>query len=50
MRSPQGGVPVSDEAIGANYLADALGNFRSYKKLAEKALLQTSDEDIFRLY
>jgi hypothetical protein len=49
MRSPQGGVLVSDEAIGAAYLADALRNFRSYKKLAEEALLQTSDEDIFRL-
>jgi hypothetical protein len=44
MRSPQGGVLVSDEAIGAAYLADALRNFRSYKKLAEEALLQTSDD------
>ena len=37
------------ENIGSEYLADALRNFRSYKKLAEEALAQTSDEDIFRL-
>ena len=37
------------ENIGAEYLADALRSFRSYKKLAEEALAQTSDEDIFRL-
>jgi hypothetical protein len=40
---------VSDDAIGSAYLADALHNFRSYKKLAEEALSQTSDADIFRL-
>ncbi len=40
---------MSDEAIGAAYLADALRNFRGYKKLAEEALSQTSDEDIFRV-
>ena len=40
---------MHDETIGAAYLADALRNFRSYKKLAEEALAQTSDEDIFRL-
>lgn len=40
---------MSEEAIGAAYLADALHNFRSYKKLAEEALAQTSDADIFRL-
>lgn len=37
------------EDIGAAYLTDALRSFRSYKKLAEEALAQTSDEDIFRL-
>ncbi len=36
------------ENVGATYLADALNNFRSYKKLAEEALAQTSDADIFR--
>src|SRR2546423_15055409 len=40
---------MSDHDIGAAYLTDALRNFRSYKKLAEEALAQTSDEDIFRL-
>jgi hypothetical protein len=37
------------ENIGTEYLADALRNFRSYKKLGEEALAQTSDEDIFKL-
>jgi Protein of unknown function (DUF1572) len=37
------------QEIGAEYLADALRTFRSYKKLAEEALAQTSDEDLFRL-
>ncbi len=40
---------MSDDGLGSAYLADALGNFRSYKKLAEEALAQTSDKDIFRL-
>jgi hypothetical protein len=40
---------MPQESIGSAYLADALRNFRSYKKLAEEALAQTSDEDIFRL-
>jgi hypothetical protein len=31
-----------------NYKADALQSFRSYKKLAERALEQVSDEDFFR--
>jgi hypothetical protein len=39
---------MSQEDIGAAYLADALRSFRSYKKLAEEALAQTSDEDVFR--
>jgi Protein of unknown function (DUF1572) len=37
------------EDTGTAYLTDALRGFRSYKKLAEEALAQTSDEDIFRL-
>lgn len=37
------------DSIGSEYLTDTLRNFRSYKKLAEEALAQTSDEDIFRL-
>lgn len=40
---------MSDNAIGSAYLADALRNFRSYKKLAEEALAQISEKDIFRL-
>lgn len=40
---------MSEEAIGAAYLADVLRNFRGYKKLAEEALGQISDEEIFRL-
>ncbi|MBV8051510.1 MAG: DUF1572 family protein [Acidobacteriaceae bacterium] len=40
---------MSEEDIGAEYLADALRNFRSYKKLAEEALSQISDADVFRL-
>ena len=35
--------------IATEYLTDALRNFRSYKKLAEEALVQTSDVDIFKL-
>ena len=40
---------MSREDIGAAYLSDAVGGFRSYKKLAEEALAQTSDANIFRL-
>lgn len=40
---------MSQEDLGAAYLDDALRNFRSYKKLAEEALVQTRDEDMFRL-
>lgn len=39
---------MSQEDVGTAYLADALNNLRSYKKLAEEALAQTSDADIFR--
>ncbi len=40
---------MPDEQIGAAYLADVLQNLRGYKKLAEKAIAQVSDRDIFRL-
>jgi len=40
---------VFQENVGAAYLADAMRNFRSYKKLAEEALAQTGDDDIFCL-
>ena len=36
------------EAIAQNYLKDALESFRSYKKLAEKAIEQVSDEEFFK--
>jgi hypothetical protein len=36
------------ETIARNYLADALKSFRDYKKLADKALAQVSDEAFFR--
>jgi hypothetical protein len=35
--------------IGAAHLDDVLRNLRSYKKLAEEAFVQTSDDDMFRL-
>ena len=34
--------------LGRHYLADALGEFRKYKKFAEKAIAQVPDEDWFR--
>jgi Protein of unknown function (DUF1572) len=40
---------MAHENVGAAYLADAIRSFRSYKKLAEEALAQASDKDIFRL-
>lgn len=40
---------MANEEIGAAYLNDVIRNFRSYKKLAEEALAQTSDSDLFRL-
>jgi hypothetical protein len=40
---------MPDHDIGTEFLADALRNFRSYKKLAEDALAQVSDDEIFRL-
>ena len=40
---------TSAQEIGSAYLADVLRNFRSYKKLAEEAMAQLGDEEIFRL-
>ena len=40
---------MPQEDVGTAYLADAVRNFRSYKKLAEEALAQTSDDELFRL-
>ena len=36
------------EQIIENYLKDALASFRNYKKMAEKAMAQVSDEEFFR--
>ena len=37
-----------NDAIIQNYHSDALESFRSYKKLAERAIEQVSDEEFFR--
>ncbi len=37
-----------NELLAKHYLEDALGSFRAYKKLAEKALDQLSDEEFFK--
>src|SRR5690242_18949261 len=42
-------MPMVQQEIGTEYLADVLRNIRSYKKLGEDALEQTTDEEIFRL-
>ena len=36
------------QPLGQHYLEDALKTFRDYKKLAERAFAQLSDEDFFR--
>ncbi|MBA3805376.1 MAG: DUF1572 family protein [Acidobacteria bacterium] len=36
-----------DDAVGRNYLDDALVSFRDYKRLAEKAFAQIKDEEFF---
>ncbi|MBX3265431.1 MAG: DUF1572 family protein [Acidobacteria bacterium] len=38
---------MNHEAISLNYLEDAIRSFRSYKRLAERALEQISDEEFF---
>jgi hypothetical protein len=37
-----------ETSLAKHYLEDAILNFRGYKKLAEKAFAQTSDEEFFR--
>jgi len=39
---------MKDQSLGQHCLDDALQTFRDYKKLAERAFAQTSDEDFFR--
>ena len=39
---------MEDQALAQHYLEDALRTFRDYKKLAEGAIAQVSDEDFFR--
>jgi Protein of unknown function (DUF1572) len=39
---------MADSAVGAHYLKDALSQLRKYKKLADDALAQVSDENYFR--
>ena len=36
------------QSLAQHYLADAIKTFRDYKKLAERAFAQTSDEDFFK--
>ncbi len=36
-----------EESITRHYLADAISSFRAYKGLAEKALAQVNDEELF---
>lgn len=37
-----------ETSLAKHYLEDAISNFRGYKKLAEKAIEQTSDDEFFR--
>src|SRR5947208_15232952 len=39
---------MNDQLMGQHYLDDALRRFRDYKKLAERAFAQISDEEFFR--
>ena len=39
---------MSDQSLGQHYLDDALQTFRDYRKLAERAFTQTSEQDFFR--
>ena len=38
---------MASESINQNYLADALSSFRAYKKLADRAIEQTRDDELF---
>ncbi|PYS48698.1 MAG: hypothetical protein DMF68_12295 [Acidobacteria bacterium] len=37
-----------DETLAKHYLEDSISNFRGYKKLAERAFEQVSDDEFFR--
>ena len=37
-----------NESLAKHYLEDAVGNFRAYKKLAEKAFDQLNDDEFFK--
>ncbi len=39
---------MNDQSLAQHYLADAIKTFRDYKKLAERAFAQISDEDFFK--
>ena len=39
---------MNDQSLAQHYLDDALRRFRDYKKLAERAFAQISDEEFFR--
>ncbi len=39
---------MNDQSVAEQYLTDALQTFRDYKKLAERAFAQLSDEDFFK--
>ena len=43
----QANYKTMNESLAQHYLDDAIGSFRSYKKLAEKALDQLKDEEYF---
>jgi hypothetical protein len=36
-----------NEAITNEYLKDAIGSFKAYKKLAEKAIEQVTEQELF---
>jgi len=38
---------MTTEDLFRHYLTDALASFRAYKRLAEKAIEQTKDEELF---
>ena len=38
---------MADQSLGQHYLDNALRTFRNYKELAERALVQVSDEEFF---
>src|SRR5436190_22831325 len=47
-RQDVGAPTMTTQSLGEHYLEDALKTFRDYKRLAEGAFAQTSEEDFFR--